>query len=723
MANGLNSIAEKKGSIILPFFNLWKALGLILAAALLLTTWRLGWVPVGRASLSSLTLTPQEDSLPKGLVRQFYLTGKYSDGKIRDLTASAHWSSTNASALSIDDTGMATAVGVGDATLRATSGSTVSDLKISITAPALVGLAISPSNLSVARGAEVQFKVIGTDSDSTRDPLTGKVHFLSTNPSVVAVDASGAARALGIGTSVIRATYEGVATEASLTVTLDRSGFAGVVMSRGDVSRTAHNLNETILTPANVSAATFGKKFADPVDGYVFAQPLYIPTLPIPGRGTHNVVYIATENNSVYAFDADAAGPPLWNVNLGSPAPPWMLPCKDIQPTVGITGTPAIDVDSNTIYVVARTLKARTSYYYLHALDITTGAEKFGGPVEISATVPGTAEGNHNGKITFDPLLQLQRPGLVLANGSIYIAFGSDCDFGLFHGWLFAYDARTLSQKNVFLVTPHGSNGGIWQSGAAPAIDGAGNMYLVTGDGNFDANIGGQDYGDSILKLPLYSPNLAPADYFSPFNQKKLFDDNQDLGTGGVILLPDQLGLHPHLLFTGGKDGTIYLVDRDNLGHFKSASDDQIVQSLVNKFSHRIHSSAAFWQGSNNSWVYIGAVSENLMAFSLADGRLSQEPTSRSAMTFGYPGPTPAVSSNGKLNGIVWALSNATNSREQYLNAYDARDLGKLLYSSNQAANNRDKADPPVKFAVPTIAYGKVYFGTRDHLDVYGLLH
>jgi hypothetical protein len=408
---------------------------------------------------------------------------------------------------------------------------------------------------------------------------------------------------------------------------------------------------------------------------------------------------------------------------MGAPAPLWTLPCKDIQPTVGITSTPAIDRDSNTMYVVARTLKGRTNYYYLHALDIGTGAEKFGGPVEISATVPGTAEGNRDGKITFDPLLQLQRPGLVLVNGSVYIAFGSDCDFGFFHGWLFAYDARTLSQKNLFLATPHGGNGGIWQSGAAPAIDSAGNMYLVTGDGHFDANVGGQDYGDSILKFPLNSTNLAPSDYFSPFNQLKLFDDNQDLGTGGVILLPDQVGVHPHLLFTAGKDGTIYLVDRDSLGHFKSTSDDQIVQALTHKFAHRVHSSAAFWQGIDTSWVYLGGVSDSLKAFSLTNGRLSDSPTSESENTFGYPGPTPAISANGKLNGVVWVLSSNPGSGDQLLNAYDARDLGKLLYRSDQAANNRDKADQQVKFVVPTIANGKVYFGTRDHLDVYGLRH
>lgn len=723
LANTHNSIAESKRTPHLQVPRFWKSLTLALGLLLVLAIWQRGWLPFRPASLTSIALTPQEISLPKGLNRQFHLIGKYSDGKIRDLTTSAKWTSTNTNAMSIDDTGLATATGVGDTTVWVTSGSTAAESRISVTPPALVGLAISPFNLSVGRGTKLQFRVTGTASDSASGDLTDKVKFFSTNPSAVAVDSSGSARAVGFGTSVIRAEYEGITAQTSLTVTLDRNGFAGVLMSRGDLARTAQNLNETILTPANVNSNAFGKKFANPVDGYVFAQPLYVPALPIPGHGNRNVVYVATENNSVYAFDADSAGPPLWNVNLGVPAPLWTLPCKDIQPTVGITSTPAIDLGSNTMYVVARTLKGRTNYYYLHALDIASGTEKFGGPVEISATVSGTAEGNHEGKITFDPLLQLQRPGLVLAGGSIYIAFGSDCDFGLFHGWLFAYDARTLAQKNLFIPTPDGEHGGIWQSGAAPAIDLDGNMYLVTGDGEFDANVGGQDYGDSILKLSLRAPSLAPTDYFSPFNQRKLLDDNQDLGTGGVILLPDQPGVHPHLLLTAGKDGTIYLIDRNSLGHFKSSSDNQIVQSLQHKFVHRIHSSAAFWAGADQSWVYLGGVSDSLKAFALNDGKLSDSPTSQSEITFGYPGPTPTVSANGKLNGIVWALSSNPGSPDQVLNAYDARDLGKLLYSSNQAANDRDKADRQVKFVVPTIANGKVYFGTRDHLDVYGLLH
>jgi hypothetical protein len=723
LANTHNSIAESKRTPRLQVHRFWKSLTLALGLLLLLAIWQGGWLPFRSASLTSIALIPQETSLPKGLNRQFHLIGRYSDGKIRDLTTSAKWSSTNTSAMLIDDTGLATATGVGDTTVRASSGSTTAESGISITPAALVGLAISPFNLSVGRGTKLQFRVTGTASDSTSNDVTDKVQFISTNPSVVAVDGSGVARALGIGTSVIRASYHGVATATSLSVTRDRNGFSGVLVSRGDEMRTSDNLNESILTLANVNAATFGKLFANPVDGYVYAQPLYVPALTIPEHGNHNVVYVATENNSVYAFDGDQPGPPLWNVNLGPPAPLWTLPCKDIQPTVGITGTPVIDLASNTMYVVARTLKGRTNYYYLHALDIADGTEKFGGPVEISATASGTAEGSHEGKITFDPLLQLQRPGLVLAGGSIYVAFGSDCDFGLFHGWLFAYDARTLAQKNLFIPTPDGENGGIWQSGAAPAVDLDGNMYLVTGDGEFDAHVGGRDYGDAILKLPLAAPTFAPTDYFSPFNQRKLLDDNQDLGTGGVILLPDQPGVHPHLLLTAGKDGTIYLVDRDDLGHFKSSSDSQIVQSLQHKFVHRIHSSAAFWAGSEKSWVYLGGVSDSLKAFALNDGKLSDSPTSQSETTFGYPGPTPAISANGKLNGIVWALSSNPGSPDQVLNAYDARDLGKLLYSSNQAANNRDKADGQVKFVVPTIANGKVYFGTRDHLDAYGLLH
>jgi hypothetical protein len=701
-------------------------IGLGLVALLILAYWGVRGFPLFSLRLSSIKLAPQSTVIPKGLTRQYTAIGTYRDGSVRDLTTTATWSSTDSSILAIDNTGKATALVPGNSIVRVSSGSTQEALKVNVTLPAVVALAVSPANRSVGLGTAVQYSVIGTSSDGTTQTLTDKVQWSSTNPSAVSVTPSGAARALQEGESVIRASYENVSTDTTLTVAGSPAGFSGIFMSRTDGTRTAQYRNEKTLTLKNVNAATFGKKFSDSVDGYVYAQPLYVPGVAVPAKGVHNVVYVATENNSVYAFDADSAGSPLWNLSLGPPAPQWALPCKDIQPTVGVTGTPVIDPKTNTLYVVARTVKDRTNFYHLHALDLATGAEKFGGPVQISASVSGTAEGSRGGKINFDAQLQLQRPGLVLTNGNVYITFGSMCDFSTFHGWIFAYDAQSLVQTSVFLTTPNGGHGGIWQSGAAPTLDLDGNLYVVVGDGFFDANIGGANYGQSVVKFSLNRTGISPTDYFAPFDQEALDKRNMDLGTGGSILLPDQAGVHPHLLITVGKAGTIYVLDRDNLGHFKASSNDQIVQTIpqpfpLQEFPGKFHSSPAFWQGASGAWVYIGGVSDKLRAFSLMDGVLSTTPTSMSANTFSYPGASPAISSDENSNGIVWAISNGIPA-DPVLNAYDATNLANLLYSSDQAPNQRDKPDSPVKFVVPVVVNGKVYFGTQSNLEVYGLL-
>jgi hypothetical protein len=719
--------AATRGTLARPRLRgLWFAIGLVVIGLLAVVTWRIGRFPFYSARLNSIKLTPQSTIIPKGLTRQYNVIGTYSDGTVRDLTTTATWDSADRSVVAIDSTGIMTGVNAGDSIVRVTSGSLQESLKIHVTPSEVVALAVSPFNRVVRLGTVVQYSAIGTSSDGTTQSLTSKIQWSSTNPSAVSVTSSGVARALQEGESVIRASYENVSTDTALTVTRSPAGFSGIFMSRNDGTRTAQYRNEKVLTLKNVNATTFGKKFSNPVDGYVYAQPLYVPGVAVAAKDLHNVVYVATENNSVYAFDADSAGPPLWNLSLGPPAPQWALPCKDIQPTVGVTGTPVIDPKTNTLYVVARTVRDRTNFYHLHALDLATGAEKFGGPVQISASVSGTAEGNHGGKINFDAQLQLQRPGLVLTNGNVYITFGSMCDFSTFHGWIFAYDARSLVQTSVFLTTPNGGHGGIWQSGAAPTLDLDGNLYVVVGDGFFDANLGGANYGQSVVKFSLNSSGISPIDYFAPFDQEALDKRNMDLGTGGSILLPDQTGVHPHLLITVGKAGTIYVLDRDNLGHFKASSNDQIVQTIpqpfpLQEFPGKFHSSPAFWQGTSGSWVYIGGVSDKLRAFSLTNGFLSTTPTSMSANTFSYPGASPAISSDENANGIVWAISNGIPA-DPVLNAYDATNLANLLYSSDQAPNQRDKPDPPVKFVVPIVANGKVYFGAQYHLDVYGLL-
>jgi len=562
---------------------------------------------------------------------------------------------------------------------------------------------------------------------------------------------------------------------------------SGVVTYHNGNTRIGVNSQETILTPKNVNAGEFGRLFTVQVDGDVYAQPLYLPKVDVPSLGVHNIVYVATENNTVYAIDADdPRGLVLWSAHLGSAVYFKDLPagtCTVIVPVLGITGTPVIDALSKTMYLVTRTFENSKHEFRLHAIDISTGKERPSSPVVISASVQGKGDGSQNGKLLFEPTLQLQRPGLALDAGKVYIGFGSTCDFGNYHGWLLAYDVSTLAQTAAMVTTPNGSRGGIWQSGAAPGIDADGNVYVITGDGTFNATSGGSDYGDTFLKLSVpRGARWKVVDYFTPFDQERMDDLNDDLGSSGVVLLPDQPGPHPHLLVGAAKNGTLYLVDRDNMGYLRHENDSQIVQS-IRQAQPKIDSTAAYWESTLSRWVYINGVGGPLQQYSLSDGKLSSRAVFQSEEKFGYPGSTPAISSNGKTNGIVWVVGTAVPDRrtvfQAYLHrfkvafhslihepgtffrklairakllfrspsiffgslkkmlprptpedlnrpailrAYDAENVSNLLYDSTEAPQNRDQADLPVKFVVPTIANGKVYFGTQGHLDVYGLL-
>jgi outer membrane protein assembly factor BamB len=505
----------------------------------------------------------------------------------------------------------------------------------------------------------------------------------------------------------------------------------GVYTYHNDLARTGLNPNETILTLENVNSRSFGKKFAVPVDGQIYAQPLYVPDVSIPGGTMHNVVHVATQNNSVYAFDADQEGPPLWHRSLlegGTPVPASDYGCDQILPQMGITGTPVIDPATNTLYVVAMvkhvTPEGPVYAHRLHALDIATGEEKFGGPVTIAGSVPGIGAGQVNRVLSFEAFPHLNRPGLALANGVIYIAFGSHCDLGTFHGWLFAYNAgkpgmpalgavRPLTLRASFNTTRNGIWGSIWQAGGAPAVDREGHVFVMTSNGTFNAT----DYGDSFVKLTLGEKSLRPIDSFTPYDQKLLEDQDLDLGSSGPILLPDQPGSHPHLMVGADKRGAIYVLNRDRMGGYHRRHD-QIVQSIRGAVSP-IFTTGAYWNGN----VYFGGVGDVLKALCLTEGQLSTSAVTRSSNKFDYPGTSPSISADGAKNAIVWALQT-----DQYyakgpaiLHAYDASDLSRELYRSGQAGPG-DIADPAVKFTTPTIADGKVFFGTQDHLDVYGLL-
>ena len=355
-----------------------------------------------------------------------------------------------------------------------------------------------------------------------------------------------------------------------------------VLTYHNDVARTGRNTNETVLTLANVNTNNFGLLWTYPVDGYVYAQPLILTNVTVPGKGVHNVVYIATEHNSVYAFDADnnagSNAAPLWQVSFINPAAGITsvsnsdAGCADLVPEIGITSTPVIDPVSGTIYVEANTKEVVTNVtnfvQRLHALDVTTGAEKFGGPVLVQASVPGTGDGST--QVVFNALTSFNRTGLLLNNGVVYFGCGSHCDNPVFHGWLFGFNSQTLATSSIFLTTPNGSEAGIWAAGGGPAADTNGNIFTSTGNGTFSPTNG--NYGDSFLRLST-SNSLAVADYFTPYNQVGLDESNKDIGSGGVVVLPDEVGsvAHPHLLVGAGKQGTIYLVDRDNMGHFNAA--------------------------------------------------------------------------------------------------------------------------------------------------------
>jgi hypothetical protein len=479
-----------------------------------------------------------------------------------------------------------------------------------------------------------------------------------------------------------------------------------VLTYHNDNFRSGSNPSETILTLSNVNMSQFGKAFSHSLDGYVYAQPLVLTNVAIPGLGTHDVLYVVTEHNSVYAFDADdALGPnanPLWQVSLGTPATSGDVSCTDLIPEVGISGTPVIDPGTGTMYLVAKSKVGSNFFQNLHALDVTTGAEKFGGPKLIQISGP----------IAFDPLIEHNRPGLLLLNGVVYIAFASHCDNGPYYGWILGYDATTLAQVYVFNTAPNNQWTGVWMSGDGVAADASNNLYFSTGNGPFDNTTG--DYGDSVLSLRTGGPPTV-ASFFTPHEQALLWQFDTDLGSGGVVLLPDQpTGGHPHLLITSGKEGVIYLIDRDNMGGY-DPNADHCVQTIPNA-NGGVWGSPAFF----NDLVYFGAQSDYIKAFQLSNGMLSTTPFSTSNLGFGYPGPSPTISANGTSDGILWAIDSQDFTRG-ILYALNAVDLTVELWDSEQAGT-RDRMAGGVKFSAPTIANGKVYAASQYEVDAYGLL-
>ncbi len=502
-----------------------------------------------------------------------------------------------------------------------------------------------------------------------------------------------------------------------------------VVTFHNDNSRTGQNAAERVLTPANVNAGNFGKLLTVAMDGKVDAQPLFAKALPIPGRGKIDTVFAATEHDSVYAFDAQT-GAILWHRSLLAPGetPSDPVGCGQVVPEIGITATPVIDrkLDAlGTMYVVAMSKDSTGRYHQrLHALSLPTGAERSNSPIEIQATYPGTGDESANGLITFDPRQHEERAGLLLSNGTIYTSWSSHCDIRPYSGWVIAYDAFTLKQAAVTNLSPHGSEASIWASGAGPAADAQGNVFISVANGTFDTqlNAGGfpnqGDFGNAYVKLTPRFPALTVTDYWTMFNTISESDQDLDLGSGGIMLMPDVMdaaGKVRHLAVGAGKDSNLYVVDRDNMGKFSPNSNSTIYQELPKALSGEEFGTPAFFNGS----VYLGSVGDVLRSYSVIKGLLSTVPTSVTATPFTYPGTTPSVSSNANNDGIVWAVDNTSPAS---LHAYDARNLAVELYSSNQAPNGRDQFGPGNKFIVPTVANGKVFVGTTNSVAVFGLL-
>ncbi len=530
-----------------------------------------------------------------------------------------------------------------------------------------------------------------------------------------------------------------------LLVTLSAAAQTSVLTQHNDIGRTGQNTNETILTTSNVNVKQFGRLFNLPVRGQVYAQPLYVPGVTINGA-THNVLIVATELEFVYAFDADTKAAPLWQVSLVDTAhgaatgehaltSSKTIGCTDMQPFIGITSTPVIDQNSGTIYVEAKSAKGSKYIHRLHALDLATGSEKGAGPVVITAVVNGTGDGSQNGKLTFDPLHQLNRPGLLLLNGTIYVAFASHCDFGPYHGWLFSYDAATFAQQSVYVTTPNGGLGGFWMAGSGVAADSA-SIYISSGNGTFDVNnVPATELGDSVLKFGTTNGELSFLDYFTPSDQACLTNNDIDLGSGGVLVLPDQPGSNPHIMVTAGKEGAIYVLNRDQLTagnkHYEgsnncSTHDPEILEESASGAIGGMWSMPAYW----NSNLYFWGAGDVLRSIPLVNGLPAFTKTKANSTGIGFPGATPSISSNGQVSGtaILWAIDSSQYGSPgpgpgpAVLYAFDATNISTELWDSTRAPHNRDKAGNAVKFSVPTVVNGKVYVGTSASIDVYGLL-
>ena len=597
--------------------------------------------------------------------------------------------------------------------------------------PAAVAPAITvqPADQRVVVGQTATFSVTANGTaplsyqwQKGTTPIAGATAASYTTPATSLPD-SGATFQVVISNSVSSVT----SSSAMLTVAAGTTMTGGVDVTtyKYDLNRSGQNLAESALTLTNVASSTFGLLRSLPVDGRVDAQPLYLSALSAAG-GTFNAVFVATEHDSVYAFDSDS-GAILWHVSLLGTGEKTSdtRGCSQVSPEIGITSTPVIDRSAGahgTMYVVAMSIDSSSNYHQrLHALDVTTGAELLNGPVDISASFPATGTATSS----FDPKSYEARAALLLANGTIYTSWTSHCDDAPYGGWIISYAQTTLARNGVLNVAAHSSAGpAIWMAGGGPAADASGNVYLLTANGAFETTMdakgfpSAQDYGNSFLKISSAAAGLSVLDYFTMSNEVAESNADQDLGSGGELLLPDLMdstNTVRHLMVGAGKDGNIYVVDRDSMGKF-NASSNKNYQTLTGVLPGGIWSTPAYFNGT----LYYGNVSGTLKAFAISSAKLGTAPQSQSTTQFTYPGTAPSVSANGSTNGIVWAHENTSPA---VLHAYDATNLAHELYNSNQAAANRDQFGAGNKYITPIVADGKVFVGTGSSVAVFGLLH
>ncbi len=739
--------------------SLLSILACLLSLPLVIANTGCGGSSMGPATktLTSVAVTSSVPSVGVGATRQFTAMGTYSDSSTANVSATASWTVATPAVAKINSSGLATGLTVGSTTVAASLSGISGSATLNVTASTatVTSISVSPASATIVVDASQQFTATATYSDSSTANVSSTASWTVAAPAVATVSSSGMATGTTAGSKMVTATLSGISGEASLTV----SAGANVAMWHSDAQRTGLNPNEESLSPANVTPQTFGKLFSYLLDGYPYGQPLLVSNLAING-GMHNVVFAATEKNSVYAFDSDnyGTGTPIWKVSLLQSGE---TPMTDgpIQPFQGTTSTPAIDTTSNTIYVVsAQTLTATGhSTFRLSALDITTGKQKFGGPVTIQASMKGTNSTNVNGVVSLDTSC-IQRAALLVANSTVYIGFGS-CH----SGWFLAYGAQSLAQTGVFNAGPpvngegdYPGAGGGWMGGGGPAADDSGNVYITTGDGPWDGN---RAWGESVMKFPNNGTlSETPLDYFTPDDHNYMNCNDADLASGGLLLIPGSTQA-----LAGGKTGKLYLVNTTNLGKeqaldagatqwvgglltdqgfppYSSTCTDSLGTWKTDVNSYEIFATASYFNGS----VYIGltptatAIPVGIVQFEYS-GTLTPTLVSSPAIQIGSNGTTAFISANGTADGILWIIDHGQPLQNQNpdgaaptaatLRAYDAVNLANELY--NSGINSGDAPGYGIKFTSPIVANGKVYIGTghdlvsvqnpQGELDVYGL--